>query len=105
MWRALTAGQGVLTPWREMSDVFTYILALAGVWTILLPALIAAKFRRLKMTASTLALLPVYYLLVSAATWAAMLDLALRPHYWAKTAHGRSRQGPNPVVRRAQPSM
>ena len=42
-------GQGALSPWREMSDVFTYILALSGVWTILLPALIAAKFRRLKV--------------------------------------------------------
>ncbi len=104
-WRALTAGQGALTPWREMTDVFTYILALAGVWTILLPALIAAKFRRLKVTTSTLVLLPIYYLLVSAATWAAMLDLVLRPHYWAKTAHGRSRQRPSPLVRRAQPSI
>jgi hypothetical protein len=35
IWRALTAGQGALTPWREMTDVFTYILALSGVWTIL----------------------------------------------------------------------
>jgi glycosyltransferase XagB len=105
IWRALTAGQGALTPWREMTDVFTYILALSGVWTILLPAFIAAKFRRVKLTASTLALLLIYYLLVSAATWAAMLDLVLRPHYWAKTAHGRSRQEPSPLVRRAQPSM
>jgi cellulose synthase/poly-beta-1,6-N-acetylglucosamine synthase-like glycosyltransferase len=105
VWRALTAGQGALTPWREMTDVFTYILALSGVWTILLPALVAAKFRCLKVTSSTLVLLPIYYLLVSAATWAAMLDLVLRPHYWAKTAHGRSRQRPSPLVRRAQPSM
>jgi glycosyltransferase XagB len=105
IWRALTAGQGALTPWREMTDVFTYILALSGVWTILLPALVAAKFRRLKVTPSTLVLFPIYYLLVSAATWVAMLDLVLRPHYWAKTVHGRSRQAPSPLVRRAQPSM
>jgi hypothetical protein len=85
-----------------MSDVFTYILALSGVWTILLPAVIAAKFRRLNVTASVLLLLPVYYLLVSVATWVAMLDLALRPHYWAKTAHGRSRQRQTPVIRRTQ---
>ena len=98
IWRALTAGQGALTPWREMTDVFTYILALSGVWTILLPAFIAAKFRRLKVTASTLVFLPIYYLLVSAATWAALLDLVLRPHYWAKTAHGRSRQEPSRLV-------
>ena len=80
------------------------ILALSGVWTVLLPALVAAKFRRLKVTAITLMLLPIYYLLVSAATWMAVLDLFLRPHYWAKTAHGRSQQAPNPLVRQAQPS-
>jgi cellulose synthase/poly-beta-1,6-N-acetylglucosamine synthase-like glycosyltransferase len=102
IWRALTLGQGALTPWREMSDVFTYILALSGIWTILLPAVVAAKFRRLKVNGSVLVLLPLYYVLVSAATWAAMLDLVLRPHYWAKTAHGRSRQGSSPLVRRTQ---
>ena len=101
IWRALTVG-GALTPSRELSDVFTYILALAGVWTVLLPALIAGRLRRLKVTTSALLLLPVYYLLVTAATWAAMLDLLFRPHYWAKTAHGRSRQAPSPLVRRAQ---
>ena len=101
IWRALTVS-GALTPSRELSDVFTYILALAGVWTVLLPALIAGRLRRLRVTASALLLLPVYYLLVTAATWAAMLDLLFRPHYWAKTAHGRSRQAPSPLVRRAQ---
>jgi cellulose synthase/poly-beta-1,6-N-acetylglucosamine synthase-like glycosyltransferase len=94
IWRALTV-RGALSPWRELSDVFTYILALAGVWTILLPAVIAAKFRGLKVTTSVLVLLPVYYILVSAATWVAVFDQVLRPHYWAKTAHGRSRQGPS----------
>jgi cellulose synthase/poly-beta-1,6-N-acetylglucosamine synthase-like glycosyltransferase len=101
-WRAMTVGQGEISPWREMSDVFTYILALSGIWTILLPAVIAAKFRRLKVTTGELLLLPVYYLLVSAATWVAMFDLALRPHYWAKTAHGRSRQGATSFIRRTQ---
>jgi hypothetical protein len=91
-----------MSPSREMIDVFTYILALSGVWTILLPAVIAAKFRRLNVTASVLLLLPVYYLLVSAATWVAMLDLALWPHYWAKTAHGRSQQQQTPLTRRTQ---
>ena len=85
-----------------MIDVFTYILALSGVWTILLPAVIAAKFRRLNVTPRVLLLLPIYYLLVSAATWAAMLDLALWPHYWAKTAHGRSRQQQAPLARGTQ---
>jgi len=36
-------------------------------------------------------LLPVYYLLISAASWAALFDLAIRPFHWAKTEHGRAR--------------
>jgi hypothetical protein len=52
----------------------------------------------LKLTARELALLLVYHILVSLATWAAMLDLILRPHYWTKTAHGRSRQRANALV-------
>ena len=105
IWRALAVGQGALPPWREMSDVFTYILALSGVWMILLPAIVAAKLRRLKLTAGLIVLLPVYYILVSMATWTAMLDLILWPHYWAKTAHGRSRQGPSPFVMGTQNPM
>ena len=103
--RVLSVGQDAMSPWREMSDVFTYILALSGVWTILLPAVIAARIRRLNVPTSMFLLLPVYYLLVSAATWTAILDLALRPHYWAKTAHGRSRQGQNSLIHRTQLSM
>ena len=103
--RVVTVGQDAMSPWREMSDVFTYILALSGVWTILLPAVVAARFRRLNVPTSLFLLLPVYYLLVSAATWTAILDLALRPHYWAKTAHGRSRQGQSSLIRPTQLSM
>ena len=102
--RAVTVADGPMSPWREMSDVFTYILALSGIWAILLPAMVAATFRRLKVTPSLFLLLPVYYLLVTVATWTAMLDLTFRPHYWAKTAHGRSRQRSSSFIRRAQHS-
>jgi glycosyltransferase XagB len=104
IWRVLTVEQGALSPWREMSDVFTYILALSGVWTIVLPAVLAAKFRRLNLTIGLIVLFPVYYILVSAATWMAILDLTLRPHYWAKTAHGRSRQESSLLAHQIRPS-
>ena len=99
IWRALTVEYGALTPSREMSDVFTYILALSGIWTILLPSIIAAKFRGLKLGMSALALMPAYYLLLTAATWTAMLYLVLWPYYWGNTAHGRSRRPSLGVVR------
>jgi cellulose synthase/poly-beta-1,6-N-acetylglucosamine synthase-like glycosyltransferase len=90
VWRLLSVRVGDLTPWREASDVFTYILALAGVWAIVLPTIVAAEQRRLRVAPRTLALMPIYYFLVSAAAWAAIFDLVVRPHHWAKTAHGRT---------------
>lgn len=104
IWRVLSAGQGELTPWREASDVFVYILALFGVWSIILPAVVAVKLRRFKLTATALALLPVYYILLTAATWTAMFHLARWPHHWAKTAHGRSRRRKMPIYVRPQGS-
>ena len=37
-------------------------------------------------------LLPVYWLLMSLATYRALVELAFRPHHWEKTPH-RRRQG------------
>ena len=103
IWRALTAGQGELMPSRELTDVFTYILALSGIWAMLLPAFVAARLRGLRLTLSALALMPAYYLLLTAATWTAMVHLAVWPYYWGKTDHGRSRPRPTlPVVRTRQ---
>ena len=89
--RAFEAGRET-SGWREATDVFTYILALAGIWALAVPAVVAARLRGLELSAKDFALAPVYYLLVSIAAWAAILDLVLRPHYWAKTEHGRSQQ-------------
>ena len=94
IWRALTVWRGELTPSREMSDVFTYILALSGIWAIVLPAAVAAKLRGLKLTFRALALMPAYYLLLTAATWTAMVHLVMWPYYWGKTDHGISRMRP-----------
>ncbi len=102
IWRALSSGQGVLSPSREAGDVFTYMLALSGIWTVVLPALVAAKLRGFRVSVKAVALLPVYYLLVTAATWTAMFHLALWPHHWAKTAHGRSGRRPAPRIGQAR---
>ncbi len=105
LWRALTVGDdGALAPAREMIDVFTYILALAGAWTIALPASIAARLRGSRVSLRSFALMPVYYMLVCAATWAAMVHLAMWPYYWGKTDHGRSRARPALRVVRTRPS-
>ena len=92
IWRALSAGSGVLSASREAGDVFTYILALFGVWSIVIPAVVVARQRDLDVSLKELALLPAYYLLVTVSAWIAIFDLIVRPHYWAKTAHGRRPQ-------------
>ena len=94
--RALNAGQGVSSSWREATDVFVYILALAGIWSIVVPAIVAARLRGLNLEAKTLALLPLYYVLGSLAAWAAIFDLVMRLHFWAKTEHGRTRRRTRP---------
>lgn len=43
--------------------------------------------RRLGRRAPALALLPIYLLAISAATWGALRDLVRRPYHWHKTEH------------------
>jgi cellulose synthase/poly-beta-1,6-N-acetylglucosamine synthase-like glycosyltransferase len=88
--RLAAAADAVPSLWREAADVLIYLLALAGVWSILVPALVAARQRGVRLPLGTLILLPVYYLLVTAAAWAAIAELVVRPHHWSKTAHGRT---------------
>ena len=100
LWRAVTVGDdGALAPAREMTDVFTYILALAGAWTIALPASIAARLRGSRVSLRSFALMPVYYMLVCAATWAAMLHLVMWPYHWGKTEHGDASAPADPPSR------
>ena len=94
--RAFEAGPDT-SAWREATDVFTYILALAGIWALAVPAIVVARLRRLDLRARDFALAPIYYFLVSLAAWSAILDLARRPHYWAKTEHGRSHRARRPA--------
>jgi cellulose synthase/poly-beta-1,6-N-acetylglucosamine synthase-like glycosyltransferase len=102
--RAVVAGSGDMSAWREASDVFTYSLALAGIWAMVIPAIVAARQRRCSEgILKSLALMPAYYLLVSAAAWTAIIDVAVRPHYWAKTAHGRTR-GRSGDLRQTRPA-
>jgi glycosyltransferase XagB len=37
---------------------------------------------------ASLPLVPLYYLLASAAAWLALYDLVSRPYHWHKTEHG-----------------
>ncbi|MGD0187038.1 MAG: hypothetical protein ABSC25_17560 [Roseiarcus sp.] len=65
-----------------------------GLMTMLVPALVAMRGRGIGVRDGALASLPIYYALISAASWVAVFDLAIRPFYWAKTEHGRARGAP-----------
>ena len=94
LWRAFGPGAALLPRSREAADVFVYLLACAGIGAVLGPAIVAARQRRLNVGVGSFALLPLYYLIVALAAWTAIADLIVRPHFWAKTEHGRVRRKP-----------
>jgi hypothetical protein len=92
-WRAFGPGPAEVSRFREGADLLVYLVACAGVFGILIPAFVAARRRRIDVGVVGLASLPLYYLLVSISAWTAVVDLVVRPHFWAKTEHGRQRRG------------
>jgi glycosyltransferase XagB len=81
-------------------DLFEAMLWMSAVFfgaaSILWLAILGMSRRKLLGLWPFLPLLPLYYLLTSAAAWMALYDLLLRPYHWHKTEHGlakTSRQG------------
>jgi hypothetical protein len=89
------------TPVSRLADVYTYILTLTGIQALVLPALVAMRRRGMRDYGRALLYMPLYYALVSAATWVALYELIVRPFHWHKTAHGRPRA---PAARIAGPA-
>jgi cellulose synthase/poly-beta-1,6-N-acetylglucosamine synthase-like glycosyltransferase len=90
LWRGVIETMGE-APASRLADVYTYILTLTGLEVVAVPALVAMRRRGLRPYGRALLGLPVYYALVSAATWVALFDLIVRPFHWHKTAHGAPR--------------
>jgi hypothetical protein len=67
------------------------MVMLAGAIAILLPPALGAWRRGEYRLLAFLPLLPLYYGLVSAAAWLALLEYVTRRHSWNKTAHGLAR--------------
>ncbi|MEJ0095438.1 MAG: glycosyltransferase family 2 protein [Methylocella sp.] len=63
-------------------------VGLFGAASVVWVALLGMKRRRLLGLWIFLPLLAPYYLLMSAAAWAALYDLIMRPYHWHKTEHG-----------------
>jgi len=89
LWRGVMEATGE-TPASRLADVYTYILTLTGLEVVAVPALVAMRRRGLRPYGRALMGLPLYYALVSAATWVALFELIVRPFHWHKTAHGKA---------------
>jgi cellulose synthase/poly-beta-1,6-N-acetylglucosamine synthase-like glycosyltransferase len=90
LWRALCGDLAGASALRLLGDVAIYTLLASGLLTVLVPALAATRRRGMTRLAGAVASLPLYFALISAASWAATIDLAIRPFYWSKTEHGRA---------------
>jgi hypothetical protein len=73
-------------------------LALVGYGGAMLLALRAARSRGAKASPFLLLTMPVYWLMISAASYRALWQLRSRPHHWEKTAHGATRYARNEIL-------
>ncbi|MDX2275648.1 MAG: glycosyltransferase family 2 protein [Hyphomonadaceae bacterium] len=69
-----------------------FSLALSGYCVGAFAALSAAALSRDLSHVRAIPTMPFYWPLSSLAAWYALFELATRPHYWAKTAHGISQR-------------
>jgi len=102
LWPALTLGVLIhaITPfpleganWRVAQDVITYLLTILGAQTILAPMIASIRLRGLATCRLALLTLPAYYLLICAASWTALIEIAIKPFHWRKTLHSPRRFG------------
>ncbi|MEM8646758.1 MAG: hypothetical protein AAGF86_10480 [Pseudomonadota bacterium] len=75
-------------------EIFLFALQVVvlflGYGSMMLIAWRGLAVRKLKDLTAAIATMPLYWLLVSAAGWYALWQLARDPFYWEKTAHGLS---------------
>ena len=96
--------------WSEDDPIGSAIIGLslfnlfAGYTAMALLSIRALKLRGRMHEAGAVALLPLFWLLVSLACYRALFQLVTRPHHWEKTPHRRRMPVPTRDVRRATPA-
>jgi cellulose synthase/poly-beta-1,6-N-acetylglucosamine synthase-like glycosyltransferase len=91
----------LLTRWQLLSMVYpqvVYVLAVTdlilGNGFFVLAHLIGVLRQRFHDLVPYILLMPVYWFLMSVAAYKAVMQFIYTPHYWEKTRHGLSPQGP-----------
>ncbi|RDI57706.1 glycosyltransferase family 2 protein [Microvirga subterranea] len=90
----LWSGGALIDPHSQGSRILFSVsvtLFCTGAAAVFLPAIAGLKRRRLWRLLPWVALLPVYYVLVSLAAWRSLWELAVAPFRWNKTSHGLAR--------------
>lgn len=90
----LWSGGALIDPHSQGSRILFAVsvtLFCTGAAAVFLPAIAGLKRRRLWRLLPWVALLPVYYVLVSLAAWRSLWELAVAPFRWNKTSHGLAR--------------
>jgi glycosyltransferase XagB len=76
--------------WDMVASAAGLFVLAAGVVGAVAPVVLAMQDRGTTRRLAALALLPFYYVFVSAAAWVALKDLLYRPFQWNKTEHGEA---------------
>lgn len=79
------------TPLLTAGDAMLVLALVVAVLVEFIPAIAALRRRRALALAPYILAAPVTHLLVSVATWRALVELIRRPFHWHKTMHGQAR--------------
>lgn len=90
------------TDWEALWYAVSITLFLFGLAAMIVPACVALKRRRLGRLLPWVALLPLYYCLVSLAAWRGLWELIAAPFRWNKTSHGHARTSRSGLLQKHQ---
>ena len=90
-------------PMRRAFAAIGLTLFAAGSLAMVVPALIGLRRRNLQRLAPYVALMPLYFMLISFAAWLGVIELLRSPFRWNKTEHGLARTS-EAAKRRADPA-
>jgi len=79
------------SPWDQAWYAGSLTLFLSGMASVFIPAIVALHRRGLWRLLPWVALLPLYYGLVSLAAWRGLWEFGTAPFQWNKTSHGLAR--------------
>jgi cellulose synthase/poly-beta-1,6-N-acetylglucosamine synthase-like glycosyltransferase len=92
------------SPWEEVWYAGSLALFLSGIASAFIPAFVALHRRHLWRLLPWVALLPLYYGLVSLAAWRGLWELVTAPFRWNKTSHGLARTSRSGALQKHQAS-